>query len=122
MSKIRSKNTGPEKGLRKLLKRSRIRFTTYKKLPGTPDLVLKGHKIAIFVDGEFWHGYNWERKGIIPRKGFWKKKILRNIARDKRVNLELRQIGWKVVRIWESEIDKKPAKVISRLRRLLAFA
>jgi len=122
MSRIRSSNTKPEVALRKLLRAAKLKFSTYRKLPGTPDIVFRKKKVAVFVDGEFWHGYNWKRKGIVPKTAFWKKKILRNMERDKRVNRELRKMGWKVVRIWESQIMKTPEGALRKIRHALGKA
>ncbi len=75
---------------------------------GKPDLTFKKHKIAIFVDSEFWHGKDWEIRKYDHKtnKEFWYKKIERNIERDKEVNLELRKQGWKVLRFWGKQITK----------------
>jgi DNA mismatch endonuclease (patch repair protein) len=120
MSKIRSKNTKPEVALRRLLRDNGYRFSTYSKLPGTPDIVFRKARVAVFVDGEFWHGYNWTRKGIRPGDSFWEKKLLRNIARDKRVNSELRKMGWAVIRFRETQVLKKPGYILSRIRKELS--
>jgi DNA mismatch endonuclease (patch repair protein) len=119
MSKIRGKNTKPEVKLRKLLRQARIRHTAYQKLPGTPDLTVSKRKVAIFVDGDFWHGYNWKVLGKKPPNKFWRDKISRNIARDKRANSELKKLGWKVVRIRESALEKRPKACLERIRRAL---
>lgn len=119
MAQIRSKNTRPELLLRKILRKAGLSFSIHANLPGTPDIVFKRHKIAVFVDGEFWHGYNWVKKGIKPSTPFWKRKLLRNIARDKRVNRELRKSGWKVVRIWERQL-LRPNYAVGRIKRALA--
>ncbi len=119
MSRIRSKHTKLELALRKLLSTAKISFSKYHKLPGTPDLVFNKKKIALFVDGEFWHGYNWRKLGKKPTNQFWKKKLLRNIARDKQVNSKLRKLGWKVLRVWESQIIRRPTFVLNRVKAAL---
>ena len=80
----------------------------YKKLPGSPDIVLTKFKISIFVDGEFWHGYNWnEKKSKLKRnKEYWIEKIEENIERDKRVDQELKMMEWIPIHFWTKEIDK----------------
>lgn len=80
----------------------------YKKLPGSPDIVLTKHRIAIFVDGEFWHGYNWEqRKSRLKRnREYWIEKIEENIARDTRVDKELLNMEWLPVHFWAEEVIK----------------
>lgn len=119
MSKIRSKGTKPELLLVKLLKTADLRFSTHAKLPGTPDIAFKQQKVAVFVDGEFWHGYNWKHLGRVPPKGYWRKKLQRNISRDKRVNRELHCLGWSYIRLWESQVLRKPAYCLNRIRRAL---
>ena len=84
---------------------------------GKPDFVIKGHKIAIFCDGEFWHGRNWEIRKNDHKSNceFWHSKIERNIERDKEVNTELQKQGWKVFRFWETDITKEPDKCLNRI-------
>ena len=114
MSSIPSKNTQPEILLRKALWRRNLRYrVNYKKLPGKPDIVFTKQKVVIFCDGDYWHGHNWAIRGfssldeeLSGYSEFWKKKILRNIERDEENNKTLRMLGWKVVRIWESDIKK----------------
>jgi len=87
---------------------------------GKPDFVFREHRVALFVDGCFWHGC--PRHGTQPKTnaGFWSEKIRRNIARDRLVNRTLRKAGWRVVRVWEHELRKKnAARLAARLRRLL---
>lgn len=110
MKRIKSKDTNPELLLRRALWRAGIRYRKHVKyLPGSPDIVLTKPKIVIFVDGDFWHGKSFEDgKGILPKTNqkYWKKKLLRNIERDKEVNDQLTQLGWLVLRFWESAIIK----------------
>lgn len=109
MSKIRSKNTKPEQKLRKLLWALGLRYRLNdNRLPGKPDIVLKKYKLAIFIDGEFWHGHNWEEKKqtIKSNREFWIPKIERNIQRDNEVTQNLHQQGYKVIRLWEQQITK----------------
>ena len=109
MSKIRGKNTKPEKLLRKALWDSGVRYRIHNKsLPGTPDISNKKYHFVIFVDGEFWHGYNWEEKAskIKTNRDFWIPKIERNIRRDIENNKKLVSLGYTVFRFWEHEIKK----------------
>ena len=109
MGKIRGKNTKPELAFRKALWASGYRYRIdYKKLIGKPDVLLKKYKTAIFIDGEFWHGHNWEERKtkIKTNREFWIPKIERNIQRDKEVNSELERLGYTVFRFWEKEINK----------------
>ena len=77
-----------------------------KKLPGKPDISIKKYRVAIFIDGEFWHGYNWsERKNSIKsNRAFWIPKIERNMQRDREVNRELGEMDYFVFRFWDKEI------------------
>jgi DNA mismatch endonuclease (patch repair protein) len=116
MSRIRGKDTGPERQVEKLLRKAKIRFRKHYKVAGSPDFALPEKKIAIFVDGDFWHGYDYERRGKkLPK--FWKAKIERNIARDRRDSARLRRLGWKVVRVWEHDLERNPDKFVRRISR-----
>ncbi len=123
MGKIRGKNTKPELAFRKALYAAGYRYRIdYKKLIGKPDIALKKYKTVIFIDGEYWHGYNWEERKpkIKTNRDFWIAKIERNIQRDQEVNRELKQIGFTVFRFWESEVKKELThclqKVIAHLQ------
>lgn len=110
MSKIRSKETKSEKQLRKVLWDLGIRYRkNVKILSGKPDIVISRYKFVIFIDGEFWHGYNWEEKKqkIKSNRGFWIPKIERNMQRDAFNNQILTEQGWKVFRFWDSQIKKE---------------
>lgn len=107
MSKIRGKNTKPELLLRRALWAQGIRFRIDNKtLPGKPDISIKKYKLAIFIDGEFWHGYNWSerKKTIKTNREFWIPKIERNMQRDKEVLNQLNDLGFMVFRFWSKEI------------------
>jgi len=109
MGKIRGKNTKPELAFRKALWQAGYRYRIdYKKLVGKPDIALKKYKTVIFIDGEFWHGYNWEERKhkIKTNREFWIAKIERNIQRDEEVNDALDEKGYKVFRFWETEVKK----------------
>lgn len=109
MKKIRSKDTKPEIKLRKLLWSIGLRYRINdKSLPGTPDISIKKYKLTIFIDGEFWHGYNWnkKKKKIKTNREYWIPKIERNIVNDKNNNVELEYMGYKVFRFWADEINK----------------
>ena len=96
MSKIRSNNTKPELLLRRKLWGQGLRFSRKtSKLPGKPDIVLEKYKIAVFIDGEFWHGYRWKqkKKKIKDNRDYWIPKIERNVARDRKNNRQLRRAG-----------------------------
>jgi len=109
MKRIRSKDTQPEIMLAKELWKRGIRYRrNYTVLPGKPDIAITKYKIAIFVDGEFWHGYEWERKKerIKANRDYWITKIEKNIQRDMENNIRLEQSGWTVLRFWEHEVKK----------------
>lgn len=107
MGKIRGKNTKPELAFRKALWQSGYRYRIdYKKLIGKPDIALKKYKTVIFIDGEYWHGHNWEerREKIKTNREFWIPKIERNMQRDQEVNQALKEKGYTVFRFWETEV------------------
>jgi len=122
MSRIRGKNTKPELILRSLLFKQGYRFKVHQKdLPGKPDIVLPKFKTTIFVHGCFWHHHKDCRDGRIPstNKEFWDKKIRRNIIKDRENMKELKKDNWKVIVIWECNIEKHPDKVINYLQKIL---
>ena len=111
MRNIKSKDTDIELLLRKELWRQGYRYRkNYKKLPGKPDIVLTKYKIAIFCDGEFFHGKDWDelRPRLIKSSNgeYWISKISRNIERDNEINKMLLYEGWTVIRFWGEEIKK----------------
>lgn len=107
MSAIRSKNTRIEVLLRKALWHKGVRYRkNVKVLNCHPDIVITKYKIAVFCDGDFWHGKNAENCVFENNANFWKEKIRRNIERDLENTIELRDNGWTVLRFWETEINK----------------
>lgn len=111
MQNIRSKDTQIEVMLREALFAKGIKYRkNYRKLPGKPDIVLTKYKIAIFCDGEFFHGKDWEvLKSKLQNSNnseFWINKISKNIERDDEVNKKLLFMGWTVIRFWGSDIKK----------------
>lgn len=120
MSLIKGKDTMPEKVMARLLRQAGVAFRRHgKKLPGTPDFVLAKARVAIFVDGTFWHGRafkRWERK-LSPH---WRTRIVTNIKRDQRNFARLRRSGWSVVRIWDVDLAKRPRWCLLRVHRALA--
>lgn len=122
MKKIKSKDTEPEVRLAKELWRRGIRYRkNYSLLPGKPDIAITKYKIAVFVDGEFWHGYNWEEKKerIKANRYYWIKKIEKNIERDKENNIKLKQCGWAVLRFWEHTVKKDLEGCVQRIEQLI---
>jgi DNA mismatch endonuclease (patch repair protein) len=90
-------------------------------LPGHPDFVFSRQRVAVFVDGCFWHGCRWHCRMPKSRMGFWARKIARNKDRDKEVRVILGEMGWCVHRIWEHSL-KTPERVVSRIKSVLASA
>ena len=116
MSSIRSKNTVPELTIRKILWKRGARYRIHDKTVfGTPDISNKARKIAVFLDGCFWHGC--ERCFTMPKTNpeFWKKKMSANQNRRKIVNGKLKASGWTVMQFWEHDIRKNPIRVVDRI-------
>lgn len=106
MQSVRPKDTGPEIALRKLLHAMGYRFRLYRKdLPGTPDIVFPGRKKIIFVHGCYWHGHGCN-KGKLPKSklDYWMPKIARNRERDEERVMQLQQLGWEVLTVWQCEL------------------
>ena len=122
MSKIRNRNSKPELILRRALWARNVRFRLHdKSLPGTPDIVIKKYKLAIFVDGEFWHGFDWQtnRDRIKSNRLFWIPKIERNMQKDIRVNNALRDMDYVVFRFWTQDILKNLPKILNQVALFL---
>src|SRR5579863_3968178 len=106
MAKVKRKDTNLEIAVCAELKRRGFHFSKHAKyLPGCPDIVFSDRKLAIFIDGNFWHGYRfpaWQHS--IPK--FWRDKIAKNRSRDRRNFLRLRRMGWRVLRIWQHQIER----------------
>lgn len=127
MKAVRSADTKPEMKLRRELYARGLRYRLhYKRLPGKPDIVFGPAKVAVFVDGDFWHGAQWKRRGFkslgdqlkkVNNKKYWIEKIKRNIARDEENNGQLKKAGWKVIRVWESDINKRLEWAVDKVTR-----
>ena len=121
MSSIRGRDTRPEVRLRKALWALGLRYRLRSKLPGRPDLVFVADHVAVFVDGCFWH--QCPKHAVWPKNNssFWRRKLEANVKRDRRNNRELKLQGWKVIRIWEHEVNSGPEaaaqKLFPRIRR-----
>lgn len=115
MSRIRSRDTAPELIVRRLLHARGLRYRTHlRALPGRPDLVFSGPKVAVFVDGDFWHGWRFSqwREKLGP---YWQEKIEGNRRRDVRNVRLLRREGWTVIRLWEHDIEADPSRCADRV-------
>lgn len=116
MQNIRSLNTKPEMILAKALRKHKLYFArNVKTITGKPDFVFRKKKVVVFVDSDFWHGH--PSRCIMPKSNrkYWNAKIKRNRLRDKEVNRILRKAGWKVIRIWEHNINHRFTKVVRKI-------
>ena len=129
MASVKGRDTRPEIALRKGLWALGYRYRLHpESLVGRPDLVFRRARVAVFIDGDFWHGNpeEWRRRGkasmaaMFPsRTEWWVEKIQRNIARDRDVNRRLRADGWRIVRVWESAIATNGEAAIRRVARIV---
>jgi len=119
MSRIKGKDTKLEVRVRSELHKRGFRFQKHVKiLPGKPDIVFNKSKVVVFIDGDFWHGYrfpSWEHKV----SNFWKEKIAKNRKRDQNNFRKLRSMGWKVIRIWQHELEKDFDSCIRKIMSML---
>lgn len=110
--------------LRKALWKSGIRYrTNVSTLPGKPDIAFIGRRVAVFCDGDFWHGRDWPRRKARLQAGhnpdYWVRKIERNIARDRENQSNLEALGWTVLRFWETEIKQDCARIVAHISQAL---
>lgn len=122
MAAIKGKDTKPEMIVRRYLFSKGLRYrVNNRKLPGSPDIVLKKYKTVVFVDGCFWHGHEGCKYFRLPESNvdYWRHKIAMNYARDYANNVDLELAGWRVIRIWECEVKtiEKRAATLERLYR-----
>ncbi len=121
MRRVKGRDTGPEMTVRRLLTKLGARYRLHRKdLPGHPDIVMPGRRLAIFVHGCFWHGHDCARGARVPRQNrdYWLGKVGRNRERDARNAEALAAAGWRVETIWECEL-KDEAALAARLKTLL---
>ena len=122
MARIGQRNTAPEIAVRRVLHAFGARFRLHRRdLPGTPDIVLPGRRLALLVHGCFWHRHKGCRFAYMPktRIEFWRAKFARNVSRDREVERALGSLGWRVAIIWECETED-PAALARRLKKVLA--
>jgi DNA mismatch endonuclease (patch repair protein) len=120
MSKIRSKNTKPEKTVRKILDKLNVKYNIYTKmLPGTPDIIIPEIKKIIFINGCFWHQHKNCKRANIPKtnKEYWIKKLSRNIKKQNTDIKDLRKLGWSISVIWECQTKDETA-LIKKINRI----
>lgn len=121
MRRVKGRDTTPERTVRRLLTALGARYRLHRKdLPGNPDIVMPGRKLAVFVHGCFWHGHDCARGARVPKQNrdYWTAKVARNVARDERTREALTGAGWRVETIWECEL-KDEAAVSARLKAVL---
>jgi DNA mismatch endonuclease (patch repair protein) len=121
MARVKGKNTTPELAVRKALTGLGARYRLHRRdLPGKPDIVLAGRRLAIFVHGCFWHGHDCARGARVPQanREYWVAKVARNHARDQRNRADLDAAGWRVETVWECEL-KDAAALRTRLEAML---
>lgn len=120
MSRIRGKETGIEKLVFTYLRKRKIYFKKhFAKAPGKPDIAIPSKKIAVFVNGDFWHGYrfaSWRNR--IPKK-YWRDKIATNIERDKKHYRFLQRHGWRVMKVWGHKLRKSPTETCYEIEKFL---
>lgn len=122
MKSIKSSGSKIETLLQKALWRKGYRYRkNCSNVYGKPDIVFRKYRLVVFCDGEFWHGKNWaqRKKTIHTHKKFWFEKIERNIRRDKLVTKTLRREGWKVMRFWGKDIEKKLSYCVSKIEKYI---
>lgn len=127
MRAVKSRNTSPEVALKKELRIHKIKYQSHpRQVIGCPDLIIKNRRIAVFVDGDLWHGHQWKMRGYsslaaqfknVSNEKYWVEKIRRNCKRDRQVNRTLRMQGWTVLRFWESELKENPEKCMRQIKR-----
>lgn len=116
MASIRGKNTRPEIMIRKMLWQKGLRYRIHdRSIIGTPDISSKKEKLAIFIDGCFWHGCKRCYKEPKSNVGFWRKKILNNRKRRNSVRTQLRGEGWNVQEFWEHQVNSNPQSIINSI-------
>jgi len=118
MSRVKSKNTSPELLLRRALRTKGVFYRIHvSNLPGKPDLVIRRFALAVFVDGGFWHGYNWDvkKEEIKSNRDFWIAKIEGNMKRDLNNREKLEAMGFTVMRFWDHELRKNLSVCVNQI-------
>lgn len=128
MSKIRSTNTKSELALARELRKIGLKFKKHYPIEGKPDFAFPKEKVAVFCDGDFWHGNSWRIRGyskfgedIKSKREFWIPKLRNNINRDRHVNRALRNQGWRILRFWESEIKINVHRCAKKVKNIVAL-
>jgi len=129
MRRVRYRDTSPEVALRKALWARGYRYRLQaSRLPGKPDIVFPSRRVAVFVDGDFWHGNQWRLRGLpslahqfreTPSAPYWVSKISRNVERDANASAKLTEMGWRVVRCWESQVRNELETCVARVEEAM---
>ena len=125
MRAVGRRDTRPERMLQSSLRRLRLRFSKNSRhLPGSPDIVFRESRVAVFVHGCFWHRHKRCPLATTPRSniGYWRPKFAANLERDRRTLSELKRLGWKVVVVWQCEIEADAGKAAQRVEAFLLRA
>ncbi|CAN5736113.1 MAG: very short patch repair endonuclease [Euzebyales bacterium] len=130
MRSNRAKDTKPELALRRALHARGLRYRLHAAdVPGRPDLVIRSLRLAVFIDGDFWHGNRWRLRGLArleddfhSNRAFWVAKITRNVERDRAVNERLAADDWTVVRVWESDVLRDVDRVADLVEEAIRSA
>jgi DNA mismatch endonuclease, patch repair protein len=128
MRAVARRDTAPERKVQAALRAASIRFQTHVPILGcVPDLVIRSARLAVFVDGDFWHGRLLVESGAAAlrrsfnsNRAFWLAKIHRNVERDQRQTRRLRRNGWSVVRLWEGDVLREPTAAVDRVARRMS--
>ena len=128
MASVPNTNTAPELALRSALHRRGLRYRVHRRMLGKPDIAFVSCRVAVFVDGDYWHGNAWRTRGYADfnsyysrgeNGAFWAEKIHRNIERDNVVTVGLRDDGWCVIRVWETDLAADLDGVADRIERVV---
>ncbi|MEU3242739.1 very short patch repair endonuclease [Streptomyces sp. NPDC006875] len=128
MAAVRNRDTRPEVALRSALWRRGLRYRVRTTLMGKPDITFPGAKLAVFVDGDFWHGNAWRIRGLpsfeaqfdrMNNPDFWRAKLRKNMTRDAEVNSALAQAGWTVYRVFESRLKRDLDEVVEEIFQIV---
>lgn len=119
MASVRQRDTKPELTLRRALWAAGCRYRKQAALPGRPDIAFPGARLAVFVDGCYWHGCPRHYSSPATNRPFWVEKLRANIERDQRKDVELAALGWRCLHLWECEIEEDAGAVVARIQILL---
>ncbi len=116
MARIKSRDTKPELTLRRALWKRGLRYRLHvPELPGRPDVVFPRAKVAIFVDGSFWHGKKLSAERLAQMSTYWQEKIRRTVERDREFTKKLQEMGWRVLRYDDREIEKQAERIAAEI-------